>query len=66
MHTLFLQRVGRKHALGLTIAIDMFALRDTFACYNSLLKTKSLFEQKTRWRMYSTSGSQPSLYHDPL
>jgi len=48
MYTLFVQRVGRKHTVSLTIAIDMFALRDTFACYNSLLKTKSLFEQKSR------------------
>jgi len=39
MYTLFLQRVGRE-SICLTIAIDKFPLRDTFACYNSPLKTK--------------------------
>jgi len=65
MHTLLLQRVGRE-SIGLTIAIAKFALRDTFACYKSLLKTKSVFEQKSRWRMYLISGFQPFLYRNPL
>jgi len=39
MYALFLQKVGRE-SMFLTTAIDKFALRDTFACYNSPLKTK--------------------------
>jgi len=50
----------------LTIAIDKFTLRDTFACYNSLLKTKSLLEQKSRWQMYSISGFQPFFVPPPI
>jgi len=29
-------------------------------------ENESLFEQKSRWQMYSTSGFQPFLYRDPL
>jgi len=45
MYTLFLQRVGRE-SICFTSAIDKFALRDTFACHNSPLKTKVYLNRK--------------------
>jgi len=49
MYTLFLQKVGRE-SICLTIAYDKFPLRDTFACYNSPLKTKVYLNRKVDGR----------------
>ena len=49
MYTLLLQRVGRE-SICLTIAINKFALRDTFACYNSPLQMKVYLNRRVDGR----------------